>query len=160
MSSSSPVPAPQVTLSNGAATTSFGEVAPVFKLSFTRLFTSARPFNGPLDCSSLEAFLPALPSVADHFRPRLTAHVTLPEAWGALRATAGSAPGPDGLPTKFYRAFWHEVGATLVRASNALLAEARIPASFRTGQLVNLSKDRLFLSDPDAWLPISLLNCD
>lgn len=44
----------------------------------------------------------------------------------------GSAPGPDGLPTEFYKACCLELGDTLVRVVSEILATKKVPASFKT----------------------------
>lgn len=59
----------------------------------------------------------SLPQVPNDFGMGLTASTSLSELERVLgRMKTGSAPGPDGLPTEFYRSFWPDVGPVLVRA--------------------------------------------
>ena len=85
---------------------------------------------------------------------------TKEELFGALGGLqTGKAPGSDGLPTEFYKAFWEDLGDVLVTVLNE---------NFRLGVLTDSQREgllRLLYKKDDKrlaknWRPISLLNTD
>ncbi|KAM7313253.1 hypothetical protein ISCGN_003130 [Ixodes scapularis] len=83
------------------------------------------------------------------------------ELWNVLkRMKNGSAPGPDGLPTKFYRTFWHILGNFFTAVVGVYFEDLFLPPSFRLGRIVLLPKEGGDHADPGAWRPITLLNSD
>ena len=85
---------------------------------------------------------------------------SLSEASEALDGMADSkAPGSDGLPKEFYKAFWHILGSDLVDVFNDALSSGCLSVSQRTALITLIFKkgDRL---DHKNWRPISLLNSD
>lgn len=73
---------------------------------------------------------------------------------------SGSSPGPDGLPTEFYRTFWHITGNQIVQLVNDILTTSSIPPSFRKGRLVLLHKEGKDPSLTSSYRPITVLNSD
>jgi hypothetical protein len=98
--------------------------------------------------------------------PVADGRVTVECLEGALAgAAAGKAPGCDGLPYEFYRAFWEEVRGPLVAAFNepflSAQAQPQLHGSALLGVIVLLYKQGgKPREDPDSYRPITLLNCD
>jgi hypothetical protein len=67
--------------------------------------------------------------------------LTLGELQEAIEGAAPyKSPGLDGLTYEFYKATFPEVGASLLDAVNAMLAEGLLPASLRQGAVRLLPK--------------------
>ena len=67
-------------------------------------------------------------------------------------------PGIDGLPTEFYKKFWHLLGHGLVETFNAAFDSGHMSTSQKQALITLIDKkdqDRTLLSN---WRPISLLN--
>ncbi len=71
----------------------------------------------------------------------------------------GTAPGGDGLPVEFYRAFWPLVGVELVEVYQESLGKGELPPTMRTG-LVTLLYKKGKKEDLANWRPITLLTTD
>ena len=86
--------------------------------------------------------------------------VTEEEVHKALkRASAGTAPGPDGLPMDLFRKYRNQLAPLLARVFSALAAGHELPRAFHDGAITVLHKagDR---TDPANYRPITLLNAD
>lgn len=70
----------------------------------------------------------------------------------------GSAPGPDGLPTEFYKTFWSELGDAV--ATLFTLQRNSVPDLFKKGHLVFLLKSGKDPLLPKSYQPITVLNAD
>ncbi|KAI4884328.1 hypothetical protein NFI96_003224 [Prochilodus magdalenae] len=78
----------------------------------------------------------------------------------ALQSMAnGKAPGIDGLPAEFYKAFWDVVGEDLLAMLNDSLVGGHLPLSCRRAVLTLLPK-KGDLSEAKNWRPVSLLCAD
>lgn len=90
-----------------------------------------------------------------------SASFSLAEIDAALKALpSGKAPGPDGLPVDFYRAYWRVLGVPLARVLNSSLQSQLLPSSMRCGIVTLLCKDESRRLDLGSYRPISLLNTD
>ncbi|KAM7310770.1 hypothetical protein ISCGN_007678 [Ixodes scapularis] len=109
----------------------------------------------------VQQFCSSLPQVLPDLRNTLHRPVSAFEAYEALRGMKmGSAPGVDGLPAKFDKEFWPQVGTALVGVFNAFLRGGNVPDSFRRGRIVLVPKETGDPSTPQAWRPVTLLNAD
>lgn len=73
---------------------------------------------------------------------RLEEPVTRSECWEALASLSkGKAPGPDGLPAKFFLSFWDLLADPLVRAYNTSLGEGILSLSMRLGLVKLICND-------------------
>ena len=106
-------------------------------------------------------FLRGLPTVPDSFGVDLQQPPTPAELQRVLsRMKSGSAPGPDGLPTEFYKTLWPVLCDFFCGVLRFFFEEQLLPPSFRLGRLVLLPKGAGSPHDPGAWRPITLLNAD
>ena len=83
------------------------------------------------------------------------------EVQGAIKSLqAGKTPGPDGLPTEFYKSNLEVIGPHLHSMLNAALERRSLPASMMEAVIVVIPKPG---KDPElcsSYRPISLLNVD
>ncbi|KAL7826079.1 hypothetical protein SRHO_G00338170 [Serrasalmus rhombeus] len=70
-----------------------------------------------------------------------------------------TAPGIDGLPVQFYKAFWAELGADWLAVLNETLAEGSRLLSCRRA-VITLLPNKGDLQDIKNWRPVSLLCTD
>ena len=68
-------------------------------------------------------------------------------------------PGTDGIPFKFYKAFWNDQPFFLA-SINTSHAKGLLSISQRRGLLTLIPKKDKSLCYIKNWRPISLLNCD
>lgn len=117
----------------------------------------ARPMAG----AQAEGLLETLTQkVSQEDREFLDAALSEEEVEGAMRALrTGVAPGGDGLPVEWYRAFWPLVGRDIVAVFREALKQGQMSESARTGHITLLYKkgDRTDLAN---WRPITLLCAD
>ncbi len=87
------------------------------------------------------------------------APVTAAELRRALDACPSwTAPGPDGIPYAFYKAYWDVVGEELAAVLNEAFHLLYLPTTMRGGTIILIHKDgaRERLGN---YRPITLLNC-
>ncbi len=105
-------------------------------------------------------FFDNLPKVSEEASIDLSGVLTLGELFKALQSMeSGRAPGVDGLPVDFYKAFWLELGEDLLEVLRANLTEGRLPLSCRRAVITLLPK-KGDLTDIKNWRPVSLLCSD
>ena len=155
---------------DGVTLTAEDEVEAEITRYFSALFQGrhvASP-DGPMDSgatfqpdeSLFPAFLTGLHTLSADQRLALEQPLTLDELEAAVEGAASSkSPGLDGLSYEFYRATFAEVGPALLAASNAMLAEGLLPASFRQG-LVRLIPKVRGVPTASQLRPITLLGTD
>uniref|UniRef100_A0A3B4W8S0 Reverse transcriptase domain-containing protein n=1 Tax=Seriola lalandi dorsalis TaxID=1841481 RepID=A0A3B4W8S0_SERLL len=123
---------------------------------YTDLYKSEFTSNSSL-CSS---FFTGLPQVEAKDNDKLESLLTLPELSAALMSLhSGRAPGLDGLPVDFYKAFWSVLGEDLLEVISASLETGRLPLSCRRAVITLLPK-KGDLQELKNWRPVSLLCTD
>ncbi len=138
--------------------------------AFTAFFSAASPggmfAQRPVSPAAQDTLLASLDTELSAERQTLCdAPVSLDELHAALLGTAkNKAPGSDGLPFEFYRAFWHLLGhqlqACFQEAFDSPDAEG-LPGSQRMGIITLLYKGKGLRRDQVAsYRPITLLNTD
>ncbi|KAH9371029.1 hypothetical protein HPB48_007791 [Haemaphysalis longicornis] len=153
---------PHVELENGELSEHSADISRVFMGYFKSLFTSE---VSALDEESFErrirSFCGNLPRVPNDSLAQLVAPVSEDELWEAVNgANAASAPGPDGIPAAFYKAFFVVVRDPLLYMVNRIIAGGAKPTSFCEGKVILLAKEGGEPSNPKGYRPISLLNAD
>ena len=69
-------------------------------------------------------------------------------------------PGTDGLPAEFYKVFWKDISAILIRALNYAYETGQLSVTQRRGIIKLIPKkdaEPFFIKN---WRPLTLLNCD
>ena len=69
-------------------------------------------------------------------------------------------PGTDGLPAEFYKVFWKDISAILIRALNYAYDTGQLSVTQRRGIIKLIPKkdaEPFFIKN---WRPLTLLNCD
>ncbi|KAL1416829.1 hypothetical protein MTO96_027427 [Rhipicephalus appendiculatus] len=90
----------------------------------------------------LESLCAGVPKLPEEASANLTKKASAAEVFSILRSLkVGSAPGPDGLPTEFYKELWPEIGAGLVAMINGILNSGKVPESLAEGKLILLPKE-------------------
>ncbi|KAI3374947.1 hypothetical protein L3Q82_021472, partial [Scortum barcoo] len=85
------------------------------------------------------------------------ADLTLDELHVALMSLAnGKAPGIDGIPVDFYKAFWPVVGEDMLEVFRESFRSGLLPQSCRRAVITKLPK-KGDLQDLKNWRPVSLL---
>ena len=86
--------------------------------------------------------------------------ITLQELTVALEGMKnGRAPGIDGIPVEFFKAFWSILGEDLLAVSNDSMEKGCLPLSCRRAVLTLLPK-KGDLCEVKNWRPVSLLCTD
>ena len=86
--------------------------------------------------------------------------LTEAELFAALQSVqGGKAPGIDGLPSEFYRAFWTELKDDLLGVFSESFEDLSLPQSCRRAVLTLLPK-KGDLQQIRNWRPVSLLCSD
>jgi len=138
--------------------------------AFTSYFTAAQPggmfAQRHVNQDSQDTLLQALDSQLSQARhASCDVAVTRDELLTALLGTANNkAPGSDGLPFEFYRAFWGLVGQQLHDCCQEAFESAEEDAltpSQKVGVITLLFKGKGLPRDqPSSYRPITLLNTD
>ncbi|KAK3515326.1 hypothetical protein QTP70_014607, partial [Hemibagrus guttatus] len=107
-----------------------------------------------------ESFLKDLPKLSEQAARELDRDLTLAELHKALQGMEnGRAPGIDGLPVEFYKAFWAIIGQDVLEVLNDSVNVGQLPLSCRRAVLTLLPK-KGDLTHLKNWRPVSLLCTD
>ncbi|KAK3513057.1 hypothetical protein QTP70_000946 [Hemibagrus guttatus] len=107
-----------------------------------------------------ESFLKDLPKLSEQAARELDGELTLTELHEALQGMEnGWAPGIDGLPVEFYKAFWAVIGQDILEVLRDSMNVGQLPLSCSRAVLTLLPKkgDLTYLKN---WRPVSLLCTD
>ncbi|TWW78214.1 Transposon TX1 uncharacterized 149 kDa protein ORF 2, partial [Takifugu flavidus] len=120
---------------------------------YKELFKSCAVENPGLETE----FLTDLPQVGESSNTLLSADLTLEEFHVALMSLAnGKAPGIDGIPVEFYKAFWSVVGKDMLEVFLESWRTGLLPRSCRRA-IITLLLKKGDLQDLKNWRPVSLL---
>ncbi|KAK3541206.1 hypothetical protein QTP86_016202, partial [Hemibagrus guttatus] len=104
-----------------------------------------------------ESFLKDLPKLSEQAARELDRELTLAELHKALQGMEnGRAPGIDGLPVEFYKAFWAVIGQDVLEVLKDSMNVGQLPLSCRRAVLTLLPK-KGDLTHLKNWRPVSLL---
>ncbi|KAK3574580.1 hypothetical protein QTP86_010339 [Hemibagrus guttatus] len=107
-----------------------------------------------------ESFLKDLPKLSEQAARELDRELTLAELHKALQGMEnGRAPGIDGLPVEFYKAFWAVIGQDVLEVLRDSMNVSQLPLSCRRAVLTLLPK-KGDLTHLKNWRPVSLLCTD
>ncbi|KAK3526115.1 hypothetical protein QTP70_016001 [Hemibagrus guttatus] len=107
-----------------------------------------------------ESFLKDLPKLSEQAARERDRELTLAELHKALQGMEnGRAPGIDGLPVEFYKAFWAVIGQDVLEVLKDSMNVGQLPLSCRRAVLTLLPK-KGDLTHLKNWRPVSLLCTD
>ncbi|KAK3534854.1 hypothetical protein QTP86_028560 [Hemibagrus guttatus] len=107
-----------------------------------------------------ESFLKDLPKLTEQAARELDRELTLAELHKALQGMEnGRAPGIDGLPFEFYKAFWAVIEQDVLEVLRDSMNAGQLPLSCRRAVLTVLPK-KGDLTHLKNWCPVSLLCTD
>ncbi|KAK3575576.1 hypothetical protein QTP86_030436 [Hemibagrus guttatus] len=107
-----------------------------------------------------ESFLKNLPKLSEQAARELVGELTLAEFHKALQGMEnGRAPGMDGLPVEFYKAFWAIIGHDVLEVLRDSMNVDQLPLSCRRAALTLLPK-KGDLTHLKNWRPVSILCTD
>ncbi|KAK3524682.1 hypothetical protein QTP86_000650 [Hemibagrus guttatus] len=107
-----------------------------------------------------ESFLKDLPKLSEQAARELDRELTLAELQKALQGMEnGRAPGIDGLPVEFYKAFWAVIGQDVLEVLKDSMNVGQLLLSCRRAVLTLLPK-KGDLTHLKNWRPVSLLCID
>ena len=100
-----------------------------------------------------------VPRLSDEQRQLLETPISSSEVLKSLKNLKNNkSPGATGFPADFFKFFWNDIGAFLVRSFNCSIRKGELSTSQKLGIVSILpkgNKTREFLKN---WRPISLLN--
>uniref|UniRef100_A0A3B4EY79 Reverse transcriptase domain-containing protein n=1 Tax=Pundamilia nyererei TaxID=303518 RepID=A0A3B4EY79_9CICH len=111
----------------------------------------------------MDAFLSSLdlPSIGELQNKKLMAEITVEELHKAIsRLKANKAPGADGYPSEWYKAFRTQVTPVLLNCFNHTLRTGVAPQSWREAVISIIPKDGKDTKECSSYRPISILNVD
>lgn len=107
-----------------------------------------------------QSFYEGLPKVPMEANAELDAQISADELAAALQSLdSGKAPGIDGLPADFYKAFWPVIGQDLLLVLRDSFNKGCLPLSCRRAVLTLLPK-KGDLQQMKNWRPVALLCTD
>ena len=99
------------------------------------------------------------PSLNDTDRNHTEGLISIEEAAKALRKMKnGKSPGLDGYTTEFFKFFWKDLGAFLVRSINYAFEKGEMSITQRRGVITCIPKENKPKRFVKNWRPITLLN--
>jgi len=111
--------------------------------------------------TNYDSFYPTDLNKLDHEDNKMLCEdITLGELEATLKSCKDSAPGPDGIPYKYYMKLWEVIGPYLLDAWKFSKITGELPLSQRRSTITLLPKEGKDLSQIGNWRPITLSNCD
>ena len=130
-------------------------------LNEIKLFYQVLYQNKELEEVSLSTVLNdnTVPKLSDEQKQLLETPISSAEVLKSLKNLKNNkSPGTTGFPADFFKFFWNDIGAFLVRSYNCSIRKGELSTSQKVGIVSILpkgNKPREFLKN---WRPISLLN--
>lgn len=139
-------------------TTQYG-IHTEFTVHYTRVYKSLRCAAA----SAIEAFLAplSLHQLTDEQQAELVEPLALEEVQGTARSLAtGKAPGPDGYPAEYYKAYQRALVPCLLAIYQATQEKGALPPTLCESLLVSLPKPNKGTELIGSYQPLALLNTD
>ena len=149
----------QINIQSTGLTTSPLEINAAFKSFYSNLYTSEPP---PTD-SNMNKFFDSIeiPTIDTVTRLSLNQPITLEEILNSIREMNNSkSPGPDGLPSEFYKKFSTQLAPLLLDMFNHSLSIGTLPKTLTEATISVILKRDKNPAECSSYRPISLLNVD
>ncbi|XP_053555688.1 DNA mismatch repair protein Msh3 [Bombina bombina] len=136
------------------------DIVRCFKTYYTHLYTKQPP--APKETITQFWSSVELPQISSDQKDALNATITQDELSTTIKSLPiGKTPGPDGLPSEFYKVLQPQLSATLIKVFNTLmLTETQPSKEFTAAHITLIPKPGKDHSLPESFRPISLLNVD
>ena len=100
-----------------------------------------------------------IPTLSFEQSNEIEGKITLEEATAALKNMKNNkSPGSDGYPAEFFKVFWKDLGAFVVRSLNEGFEEGELSTTQKEGVIICIPKGEKPREYVKNWRPISLLN--
>ena len=153
---------PNIELEDGRLVTNQHDIRNTQREFYKNLY-STEDENNLID-NNINNFLrdSIIPTLSDIDRNSCEGQITIEEATEALKnMNNGSAPGPDGLTTEFYKIFWKEIRDIVIKSFNSSFNTGSLSFTQTSAILTLLHKGKdLAKNKLQNWRPISLTNTD
>ena len=114
-----------------------GDILQVQHDYFSNIYTDKNPENNDMD---IEKYLDGIdiPKISEQSKTLCDSVITLQEVQKAINSLANNkTPGPDGIPSEFYKTFWTELGNELFNAFIKSFEKCELTKSQKQG-IINL----------------------
>ena len=102
-----------------------------------------------------------IPSISEDSKFSCDLPISLEEVKTAVQSMANNkSPGPDGIPTEFYKTFWPDIGESVYRSFTLAYELGKLCGSQKQGVITLIPKKDKDLTDLKSWRPLSILNTD
>ena len=114
----------------------------------------------PTSNEDLTTLLPeSTPKLTDEQRDGISGNLTLKEIGSALKNMKNDkSPGSDGYSAEFYKFFFRDLGAFLLRSINEGYSKGELSNTQKQGVIICIPKENKDKTMLKNWRPISLLN--
>ena len=149
---------PKIVESDGTVIKNQKEILEKTKSFYQSLYGSREDSITNIDLEN-ELHFPNIPKLSQEESSAMEGEITLEEAGNTLKnMKSNRSPGSDGFTCEFFKTFWKQIGAFVVRSINYAYQEGHLSVTQKQGIITCLpkgDKPRHFLKN---WRPISLLN--
>ena len=127
---------------------------------FSNIYTDKNAENNDMD---IEKYLDGIniPKISEQSKTLCDSVITLQEVQKAINSlTNNKTPGPDGIPSEFYKTFWTELGNELFNTFIKSFEKCELTKSQKQGIINLIPKKGKYITDLKSWRPLSILNTD
>ena len=144
----------RLTLNNGEEIYETKDIIKEVKMFYERLY-SDRQLE---DCEILD-LVEDIPTLTVQEKTSLEGEITLDEASVALKSMKNNkSPGSDGFTVEFFKFFWRQLGAFVVKSLNNGFRKGELSSTRKEGIIICIPKGNKSKDLIKNWRPISLLN--
>lgn len=148
-------------IKNGAHQTVYSADAILdsFRTFYSDLYRSKKPQIGATESFLKDQAL--LKPLSEDHKAMMEAPITADELARAIsHMKANKAPGPDGYPAEFYKAFAPTLIPAMLKIFNSIMETGTLPPSWKDSLLIPILKPDKEVTSCASYRPIALLNVD
>ena len=144
----------KLTLNNGEEIYETKDIVKEVKTFYERLYLDRQ-----LDDCEISDMVEDMPTLTLHEKASLEGKITLNEASFALKNMKNNkSPGSDGFTAEFFKFFWLQLGAFVVKSLNNGFMKSELSSTQKEGVIICIPKGDKAKDLIKNWRPISLLN--